>query len=340
MKRNELLKRLGVTVPETKMKRVIISSDITAEADDPFAVMHHLLSPSEDIRGIIAAHYEMMPRMITARFKNTSLSVLTPQQQDTAKRLMANRGKTMGYSFAEGEKILQLAQIDDVPMLHGAAYELSVDGDPLPESEGADFIIEEAMKESSRPLFVVFQGNITDLAIAYLKEPKIAEKLTAVWIGGTRYPYRGRESNLLQDAKAANIIFQSKIPLWQIPINVYETMEFSLAELNLQIRSCGDIGKYLFEEMTEKNHSLSRLTGLGIFPHGETWSLGDNPTVAVLLQAGTRICWDDRPAPSFVREDGTYGPENKERMIRVYNYVDPRLTLSDMFAKMQLVYGC
>lgn len=37
-------------------------------------------------------------------------------------------------------------------------------------SEGADFIIQEAMREDVRPLFVLFQGAITDLACAYISK--------------------------------------------------------------------------------------------------------------------------------------------------------------------------
>lgn len=53
MKRAEVLKRLGYEVSDIKKKRVIIHSDIAAEADDQFAIVHHLLCPTEDVVGII-----------------------------------------------------------------------------------------------------------------------------------------------------------------------------------------------------------------------------------------------------------------------------------------------
>lgn len=34
---------------------MIIHSDVATEADDPFAIVHHLLTPSEKVTGIIAA---------------------------------------------------------------------------------------------------------------------------------------------------------------------------------------------------------------------------------------------------------------------------------------------
>jgi purine nucleosidase len=40
-----------------KPRRVIIDTDAKNEADDQFAIVHALLSPSLDVRGLIAAHF-------------------------------------------------------------------------------------------------------------------------------------------------------------------------------------------------------------------------------------------------------------------------------------------
>jgi purine nucleosidase len=40
-----------------KRRRVIIDTDAKNEADDQFAIVHALLSPSLDVRGLIAAHF-------------------------------------------------------------------------------------------------------------------------------------------------------------------------------------------------------------------------------------------------------------------------------------------
>ena len=48
--------------------------------------------------------------------------------------------------------------------------------------------------EDDRPLYVALQAGLTDLAVAYLKEPRIAERLTAIWIGGGAYPNGGRRA--------------------------------------------------------------------------------------------------------------------------------------------------
>lgn len=49
---------MEVHVPEKKRVRMIVDTDCKNEADDPFALVHHLLTPMFDVRGIIAAHFE------------------------------------------------------------------------------------------------------------------------------------------------------------------------------------------------------------------------------------------------------------------------------------------
>ena len=88
------------------------------------------------------------------------------------------------------------------------------------DSEGARLIVEEAMKADDRPLYAIFLGPLTDLASAYLMEPRIAKRLTAIWIGGGLYPDGGEEFNLGNDIAAANVVMASNIELWQVPKNV------------------------------------------------------------------------------------------------------------------------
>lgn len=54
MERFELLARLGFAPPEACRMRVIIDTDAKNEGDDDFAILHHLLTPQFDVRGICA----------------------------------------------------------------------------------------------------------------------------------------------------------------------------------------------------------------------------------------------------------------------------------------------
>ena len=238
----------------------------------------------------------------------------------------------MDASYAEILKVLKLMGLEgEYPVYKGAKKAMPDEQTPV-ESEGVDFLIEEAMKDDPLPLYAVFQGCLTDLASAYLKEPKIARRMTVVWIGGGPYPSGGFEFNLLQDIHAANVVFGSDLPLWQIPENVYKAMEVSLAELQYRVAPCGDIGKYLFEQMVDFNN---RMTAYVPWPHGESWGLGDQGTVTVLLEENNRGNWDWIPAPQFSKEM-YYIHKQENRPIRVYHTLDSRFTLEDFYCKLAL----
>ena len=228
-------------------------------------------------------------------------------------------------------------EIEDVPLKKGAQYPLPRDG-TLPESEGADLIIAEAMKEEDSPLYIACLGALTDLAVAIRKQPLIAQRMTAILIAGAPYPNGGAEPNIEQDITAARIVFDSSMPLWQIPSNVYGQTEISLAEVVDKVKPCGKLGEYLCKEMLALNSFYGQVPFRMPWPHGESWSLGDNPSAFVLLQSENRVCWHMEHAP-IINDDMSYTlhPEGKE--LRVYDSVDNRLGLNDLFAKLHLCYA-
>jgi inosine-uridine nucleoside N-ribohydrolase len=168
-------------VPESKKCRMIINTDAKNEADDQFAIVHALMTPKFIVKSIIGAHFEN-------KF---------------------NEGKeaSMEKSCEEIHKILSLMKWDrEVPVLKGAKRALK--DEKTPEmSEGAEALIEEALSDDPTPLYAGFMGTLTDLASAYLHEPKIAERLNVVWIGGGQWPSGGREFNLGNDISAAIVVF-------------------------------------------------------------------------------------------------------------------------------------
>ena len=292
-------------IPESKKIRLIINTDAKNEADDQFAIVHALLTPRFDIRGIIAAHFG------------------------------ERRTKTsMQESYDEIVKLLDLMKLTGkVNVLKGAEKAMPNEQTPA-MSEGAELIIREALADDPKPLYVIFLGPITDLAAAYLQEPSIADKLTAVWIGGGAWPNGEEEFNLSNDIDAANVVFRSPIPLWVIPRSVYSTIRVSIAELAVKVKPYGDIGAYLYQQLVDFN---DRMGGFARWPKGEMWSLGDSPAVSVLLDEH-EYGYEMKPAPR-VTKDMLYVHDQNERLVRWYHFIDPRFTLEDMYAKLQLHYG-
>ena len=289
-------------IPEGKMVRLIVNTDAKNEADDQYAIVHALLSPKFDNRGIIAAHFgnEKSPH-------------------------------SMEDSYDEVLKMLDLMDFPRDLAYKGADRRLPDEKTPV-ESQGARLIIEEAMKESDMPLYVIFLGPLTDMASAYLMEPRIAGRLTCIWIGGGKYPEGGYEYNLNNDIRSARVVMNSDMPVWQIPRNVYSQVIVSLAELEYKVRPCGELGRYLFDQLEEHGHtSFARATTRT----GEYWCLGDSPAVGVLLFAHM-FDYDWVQAP-LITDNMTYAKNSQNRPIRVYNRVDHRFILEDFYAKLALL---
>ena len=301
-------------VPDQKKVRMIIYTDCKNEADDQFAVAHHLMTPKFIVKGITAGHFN----------KN-------PQEY--------GEGRTAQASLDEIHKVLELMGLDGkYPVYKGAEYPLMDERTPQP-SEAADFIIQEAMRDDPHPLYIACMGAVTDLASAILKKPEICGRMTAIWIGGGIYPEGCPEFNLDNDMRAANVLFESSMPVWQIPMDVYKQMSVTLAELQWKVKPCGELGRYLFEQMAAYNDKTAHISH---WPHGECWGLGDSPTVGVLFFEGEKTdVYEEIPAPRFNYENSRYDYSrvNPERKIRVYKDANARLTLEDFFAKLQLNFG-
>ncbi|MCA9955336.1 MAG: nucleoside hydrolase [Anaerolineales bacterium] len=194
-------------------------------------------------------------------------------------------------------------------------------------SPGAQLIIEEALKEYERPLYVAFYGPLTDMASALLLEPRInTPKVKVIWIGGGAWPLGGFEFNLSNDIHAANVVMASQVEVWQLPSTIYRRMGVSYAELFERVYPHGKLGRYLVEQVIEFNNTYN---GAGPI---EYRSLGDSPAVGVMLypDCGT---WNWQPAPEF-EPSMHYRHTGKHRPIRVYETIEPRFIHEDFFAKL------
>jgi inosine-uridine nucleoside N-ribohydrolase len=287
--------------PETR-RRVIIDTDAKNEADDQFAIVHALLSPSLDLRGLIAAHFGS-----------------------------SRSERSMEESREEIDLLLELTGLQQrLAVANGARTGIPDEQTPR-DSAGAQLIIAESKLASApEPLFVGFLGPLTDMATAILLDPAILDReVVVIWIGGVGYggveSYPGVEFNLRNDIAAANVVFDSGITVWQVPSNVYSQVSVSYTELEEKIGGTSKLADYLINQMIEWNRTY--------WPEPiESRSLGDSPAISLMLYprgGNFRIV----PAPRFGRE-GHYLP-GSGHPIRVVESVDVRFLLEDMFAKIR-----
>lgn len=287
------------SIPEDKKIRVIVDTDAACEADDPYAIVHALLSPKLIVKGIVAEHF-------------------------------AEEG-SMERSYEEIRTILEAMNVD-VPFFKGQKGPLASD----PEiSEAVAFIIEESLKNDDKPLYILCQGAITNVAAAIRECPEIKNNITVIWIGthGTapnKAPFR--EFNAGNDVEAANFVLESGINLWLVPSYVYITINIGIAEIKRRISHCGKIGEHLYTNLMDYNHS--EMAG---WTKGESWSLGDSPAPAIAMNPD---CGRYEYVPGPHVEDDTSSSECPTNpIVRIYKDVDSRYILEDFIAKLELFTG-
>ena len=210
--------------------RVIIDNDFGGDPDGLFELVHHLLSPSVEIRAIIGSH-------------------LRPGDG------FDRSNETATHAKQKIEEVLSIMNLTDRYAVYQGSNAPLENDSTAQRSDAANAIIKEAMRNDTRlPLYVVCGAGLTDLASAYLLEPKIASRLTLIWIGGPEYTdlappppgYTSLEYNLGIDIKAGRVIFnRSAIPIWQVPRSSYRQVILPYSSLLLKVKTQGKIGEYL-----------------------------------------------------------------------------------------------
>lgn len=296
--------------------RVIVDNDYGGDPDGLFHLAQQLLSPSCDVKGIVCSHH----------YKD-----------------FYRKPGSVAYACEQVQSLLDVMHIKDVPVYMGSDSTMHDAVTPL-ESEGARAIVREAMRDDDNsPLYILCGAGLTNMASAYLMEPRIAERIAAVvWIGGPEYPdlcrnmiQRQREYNFGIDGISAQVVFNhSALMIWQFPRDVYRQCLYSYAELKYRLRDCGKTGLFLLEQLED----IMRRSGGSL---GEAYVLGDSPlSLATALQSA----WEkDASSTEYVirqtpviNDEGFYTSETGQRHIRIFTKVDARLMLEDMIYKLQL----
>jgi purine nucleosidase len=301
--------------------RVISDNDYSGDPDGLVQLAQHALSSSVDLRVVIGSHLTSAGELVAS-------------------------DRSADEAAAAARTVLGLAGRPGVPVVAGSNTGLVDRATPI-ASAATEAIVAEAMRDDSRPLYVCLGAGLTELASACLIEPRIASRLTAVWIGGAEYPGTvpappgagPAEYNTTIDPLAAQVVVNDlDVPLWQVPRDAYRQCAASMAELELAMGRAGDLGAHLYGELRRVT-DLVRDFGIDL---GETYVLGDSPLVLLTaLQSGFEVDASSsdsvvRPAP-VLAGDGSYTGETlPARPVRVFTRIDTRLMLADLYAKLAL----
>ncbi|MFM5948572.1 MAG: nucleoside hydrolase [Novosphingobium sp.] len=303
---------------------VIVDNDFGGDPDGLFLLAHLLMCPSIAVPLVIGTHY-----------KDFGAADRVPDKG----LVSAKKASELLRFFPKGNR---------PPVIAGTGQPVG-SGPAGRESPASAAIIREALRsDRSGPLYYAAGGSLTEIALAWLAEPKIGKRLKLVWIGGNEYPDLAKpppgpgetEYNFSLDRAAAQVVFnQSDIEIWQIPRNAFRQMLIGLAELE-ELAKANPLGRYLHSEVAQTEQRLAQNLPGFIFTAGETYTLGD--TALVTLTALQSAFQPDTASSSYVLRptpilaaDGGYGANPSGRPMRVYTSIDANLTWRDFAAKLR-----
>lgn len=190
--------------------KLILDTDIGTYYDDAFATLLAGLSPDIQFLGVTTVYGDTDLR---AKIARKVLDTIGRQDVPVFKGIgKPLRGNSLMFGF-EGTNIL--TKEDD-----GIKYN---------DEHAVNFIIRTIM-ENPGEVTVVTLGAVTNLAMAYIMEPRIAKNVKEVIMmagvivpivdekGVRRSPVE--EYNLNNDPFAAQIVFESDLPMTLVPIDV------------------------------------------------------------------------------------------------------------------------
>lgn len=96
---------------------------------------------------------------------------------------------------------------------------------PLEEQYAVDFIVETLMREPAGTVTLCPLGPLTNIALALIREPKIAPRIKEIVLMGGGYFEQGNvtpsaEFNIYVDPHAADLVFNAGVPIVMMPLDV------------------------------------------------------------------------------------------------------------------------
>jgi inosine-uridine nucleoside N-ribohydrolase len=283
--------------PPTGKVRAVLDTDTYNEVDDQFALAYALLSPEAcDLLAVYAAPFHN-------NRSNGPLQGMERSYDEILRVMERMKRPTEGLVFK------------------GSTSYLPAPGEPVDSPAARDLIAKA--KASDEPLFVMTIGCPTNVSSAILMAPEIIEKIVVVWLGGQPHDWpTAREFNLMQDIPASQVLFDSGVPLVQIPCsNVAEHLRTTIPELEAWLRGKSDLGDYLCDIVASYTDN----------PFGWSKVIWDISAVAYLINAS----WVPSTlvhAP-ILTERTTYSADWNRHLMRVAVRANRDSVFRDLFTK-------
>lgn len=291
--------RIHRLAPAKHIAHMVLDTDTYNEVDDQFALAY----------GLLATDCVSLDAVYAAPFHNNRS--VGPEDG-------------MLKSYDEIHRVIE--RIKTVPkdfVFHGSRQWLK-DADGPVDSPAARDLIDKALKSVDEPLYVLSIGAPTNVASAILMEPEIIKHIVLVWLGGHPHEWpQTREFNLFQDLASSQVLFNSGVPMVQIPcVNVAEHLRVSLPFLHEYLQGKSAIGDYLTDIVDHYTND----------PFCWSKVIWDISTVAWMVNH-TWFATKLVPAPTL-NADFTYSQNYTRHLMRVATHLNRDAIFRDLFTRM------
>jgi inosine-uridine nucleoside N-ribohydrolase len=190
-------------------------------------------------------HDDMMAILLACSSEELEvLGVTTVAGNQTGEKTFRNARRTLALinrldiPVARGADRPLLRPLHTAPEIHGAS---GLDGAELPEPREppsdvhAVDLIARTLRESAQKVTLVPTGPLTNIALTLLKEPALKERIERiVLMGGAARDSNvtpAAEFNIYVDPEAAQIVFQSGLPITMVGLDVTNRALLSLEDI-------------------------------------------------------------------------------------------------------------
>lgn len=267
--------------------RVLITTDVPADTDDIQSLVHYLLvSDLFDLEGLISSPPTF------SKTREAALALCGSENKTACIKQVIDR-------YAEDYPNLRTWSAnypapDILYSLVKEGHETSWEYAGREESEGSRWIVEQAMKDDDRPLYIHVWGAVTNTATALMHHPEIADRIRLIMTGWSNVNKDQEAYDYIRDhfpqvffVEAEGTMFGVRLP---------ETDQYDNQSLCDTISQKGAMGAYWCENRWDYVDQdfvtmYYMLAGDPENPAGESWG-GQYENVA-----GNR--WKDSSDPAF-----------------------------------------
>lgn len=277
----------NMSVPEG-MIDVVLDTDAYNEIDDQFAIAYLLKNKQKlNTKAIYAAPF------------------LNPRSESPA--------DGMEKSYNEIFKLLDLMN-ENLPVFKGSEKFMDDENTPVVSDAARDLAQRADGYSPEKPLYVVAIGAITNVASAFLLNPRMAENTVVVWLGGhARHYTNTREFNMYQDVAASRVVMSSGVPFVQLPcMGVVSAFTISKPEIEYWLLNKTPLSDYLGKNSIDAAERYAR---------GTAWTrcIWDVTAIAWLLNDKNKFM-SSRIVPTHLSSYDNYYTESPDARPMRYIY--------------------